>query len=186
MMLLLFADPKEAAPSLDLLRAKQCDEGYCFEGGRIVITGWGKQAGGVALRYGQGATIIYNLGFAATLHDDPLFSLHRVLSAHLIDNQGLTLNNAGKRLLSVDTPLHDSALRKQLSLRWDLIDMEGYSIAQAAEALNKPCQLWKIVSDTGEEGASATIRQHTETLSLLLAKKAKELVENNHLIYIPR
>jgi len=163
---------------------------YLFSQGRIVLTGMGTHAAQMAVAtHAMHGDLFWNLGFAATLNENqPLTTLvpiqtvdkHCMLPAVGLDPLShhclsTTLPSfaletaAGARLISSDYPIHNATLRQQLALKWDLVDMEGYGIAFAAQALAKKCQLWKIVSDFASPGGRELIRKNKPLFSEKLA-----------------
>lgn len=187
--LLLFATLEEAKSSLDSLQAKEIAPGvFHFSKGTLVISGWGSFAAhGATLRHGLDVTEIWNLGLAGSLHPDlELGSMHEISTVSKytfsppLDTTSKTivaktfpdfpLSLPGKRLLTSDFPLHDSALRKTLAERADLIDMEGYGVAHGAALLGKPVRFFKIVSDFSSENGRALLLKNREKYSLTLSK----------------
>ena len=64
----------------------------------------------------------------------------------------MSVHPKGKRLLSSDYPIWDDELRAQLGKTHDIVDMEGYGVAKAAEVLGIPCRIKKLISDLASSG----------------------------------
>lgn len=186
--LLLFASLLEAEATCRVLRAQEEHPGlYRFEGGAILITGWGVlNALSATLRFGPSFDLLWNLGFAGslgTLEPGTIVSIG-TLDRHIQfpettgeRSKGLakgltpTLRAEGEgRLLTVDFPLHDEALCQELSKQWDLVDMEGYAIAHAAKELGKPALFHKVVSDIAHPGGHQILHTHAATWSEQLSQ----------------
>lgn len=135
----------------------------------ILITGMGKVNAAVAvaaaLAAGPRPSEIINLGTAGALRPG-LAGTHVVgtVIQHDFDNETLlrltgelsapplTLGE-GPTLATGDSFIADEATRAQLARHADLVDMEGYAVAAAAQAAGVPVRLVKHVSD--EAGATA-------------------------------
>jgi len=118
----------------------------------------------------KGYDEIWNIGFAGALHKNlPFGSIHEIsfIGRHESD-RSFQIQAEGKKLITFDQPLHDPILRDQLSLTWDLVDMEGHAIAEIAKAENIPCRFIKIVSDNADDNTSTSIRENAPKLSLWL------------------
>lgn len=179
--LILFAHPAEASPTIELLRAEaisphlyQCDLGL------IAISGMGcLSAACTVTQYASQVDEVWNLGICGSLTDrmGPE-SFHWIGSASkYIPNRTSrldvhpTLGEGGARLLSSDTPIYDHSLRKELSQSFDLVDMEGYGVAMAAQRLGLPYKLGKIVSDTAEEGGWKELQQRLPKLAQMISER---------------
>ena len=115
-------------------------------------------------------THIWNLGLAGALN--PSYTIGQKIEIQSIAKENhplIQINKTGARLLTSDTPLHNANLKKALSPHYDLVDMEGYAIAKAAQKANIPCRMTKIISDFAEEGGSALIKQQLPALSIHMA-----------------
>lgn len=187
-ILLAFATLKEAAPSLELLGAAPSADTslYLFEGGGLLITGMGALAAAAAVsRYIQDFDSVWNLGVAGALSKTlllgemvevgstakwsgvlslPPHALSLFEAAHPI------LGKGNPRLLTSDYPIHYQELGKTLSQQADLLDMEGYGVAIAAEQANKTWRITKRISDLCSEGGAQLIQQE-------LPKAARELAD---------
>lgn len=166
---------------------------YLFDGGLIVIANIGIHSAQMAVsRYVHSFDEVWNLGFAGALKDDlPIGTLVEVnsigkfisfpknLDAHSQEIAAKTipffsLPSSGMRLISSDFPIYDREMRDTLSSDWDLVDMEGYGVAYASFAFNKPCRLWKIVSDFASPQGREMIRKNKEKLAEKIAFFLKE------------
>lgn len=167
---------------------------YRYEKGYIVLTSIGIHSAITTLaKYIHQIDEVWNIGFAGTLKEDtPLGTLVEIdqvgkytplpvnLDARSIEivenaipplflpNRNSKIKN-GARLISSDFPIHDQQLRQTLSHSWDLVDMEGYGIANLSLGLNKPCRLWKIVSDFASRGGRELIRKNRTYYSEMIA-----------------
>lgn len=203
-LLLIFAQLEEAKFALEYLEAKPIHHNfYSFAYGYIAISGLGMVAAILTLaKYIEGIDHIWNIGFAGSLTDSyPIGSLHRIGQVNKYNYLPLTLDahshklsqqlypeisfpNGGVSLITTDFPIHDAMLRRQLSTKADLVDMEGYGVAAGAFAFQKPCTLWKIVSDFASPSGRSLIIKHMNTLSELLAKEIShqlDAMRKNHL-----
>ncbi len=171
MKLLLFASFEEAEATLEFLRAeKEENDVWRYSEGWIVVSGWGcEKAHKTALTYGPRVDVIWNLGIAGALVDTlALGTMHRISQVGKSKSPSLDLKGT-KRLFTSDVPIHDSVSRQTLAKEWDLVDMEGYGVAQAARALEKECHLFKLVSDFAKK----------ETRELIL----KNMRKNSEVLY---
>lgn len=184
--LLVFATLKEAQPSLELLGLSPNSNRsfYLFEGGGVLITGMGAIAAATAVsHYIQDFDTVWNLGVAGALNKNlsvgemvevgsaAKWSGALSLSPHALSLFEATHPLLGKgtpRLITSDYPVHSQELGKTLSQQADLLDMEGYGVATAAERANKPWRLTKRISDFCSEDGSQLIQKE-------LPKAAKEL-----------
>lgn len=81
---------------------------------------------------------------------------------------------AGPVLASGDRFVSDEADRAQLALRADLVDMEGYAVAAAAQRAGVPVRLVKHVSDAAGDGADLTWQDSVDACARLLAAWARD------------
>lgn len=164
-ILIVFAHPLEAKLTISSTGAKQIDDHlYAFERGKILICGMGTLAAATqTLHHGRGMDEIVNLGIAGSLRDEievgqtyTIQTVDKYLSmdadAHTTrlakkSHPPMTVNTEGKKLLSSDYPIWDDELRGQLGKTHDIVDMEGYGVAKAAEVLGIPCRITKLISD---------------------------------------
>ncbi len=186
MLLVIFAHPNEAKESLLRFKAEPQEPGlYRFDRGYIAVTGMGCFAAlSSLLPIFPHIVEIWNLGFCGALKQDlPIGSLYPIaeVEKHLFlppldpvslqiaknNHPLISLPSNGKKLITTDCPIHDPSLKA--TLNGDLVDMEGYAIAYAAERFNKPCRLWKVVSDFASPHGRDSILRHSAELSHLLA-----------------
>lgn len=200
--LILFTTLIEAGPLVDALGAKpipgsnrpvwphnDCPHLFEFDGGLIALTDLGvHRAHSLTLLHGQSVDEIWNFGIAGALAPLSIGSLVSIQSISLynpapdfLDPMSLQMMQratpklqcqGSHSLLTSPFPLHDTALKKKLAKEWDLVDMEGYGMATAANFLNKPIYLWKAISDFAENGGRELLRKHIQALSEELAEKA--------------
>ncbi|MCP5469982.1 MAG: hypothetical protein H7A36_05705 [Chlamydiales bacterium] len=182
--LLIFATLVEAKATIEALNAFPAGDLYAFENGLIAICGIGiHQAQACTSRYAQECDEVWNLGFAGALSSLPM---HEIVSISkvgkyvpIIDldphSKEMMLNTlptfelgGSVPLISSDFPIHSKIHRPE---NFALVDMEGYGIAFAANALQKPLRMWKIVSDFASPEGIALIKKHKTQLSQLLAQK---------------
>ncbi|MDB6081656.1 MAG: putative purine nucleoside phosphorylase [Chlamydiia bacterium] len=169
--LITFATLKEADETLKLAQAQKISDFlFACEEGHILITGMGPQATKITLeRFIDRAERVINFGIAGALRNDiALHSFHPImLAAH--ESSTITFQKEGSRLLTLSAPLHDVTERDRLSQSFDLVDMEGHAIVDLAQQKNKPCLLFKLVSDHCSHTTSKEIRQRLPELSKKLA-----------------
>jgi nucleoside phosphorylase len=154
--LITIATEKEAHETLKSFDAQRLDPySFSFHGGKIVITGMGSSS--VAERlplYLEGVKNVINIGVAGALQPTRSpFSIHRIASAHNEEGKEISLTNDGLRLLSVEKPLYTSVEN------FDLVDMEGYTVAQVSLRNALSCTLYKVVSDYCNKNSSEDIRK---------------------------
>lgn len=190
--LIVFATEAEAAATLTLFQAKRDpnDPGlYQSDIGWIVIPGMGILAVAQAIcRYAHLAKEVWNLGVAGALHDH--FQLEQLVEIATVNRNplvpdyvcersqlfqtnvfpSLSLSPQGKHLVSGDYPIQDLPARLALAARFDMIDMEGYGVANAARYCNLPCHIWKVVSDWAKPGSMELIREKLAGASEIIAK----------------
>ncbi|MBN4067409.1 hypothetical protein JYU14_04930 [Simkania negevensis] len=190
--LFVFATIDEAAPTIQALQGKESIPGELWwcKRGKILVTGMGSvQAATQVIRHLNNSNQIINAGIAAALKPYQIGDIFTVgdigkqidlttlnTSSHQLVKKVfpiLTTQSAGARLLTIDFPLHNKALKQQLALQWDLVDMEGYGIATAAKAANVPLSIVKAVSDFAQEESKALIQQQIHTLAQQLAHYLK-------------
>ena len=187
--LLLFALHLEALPTLEALQAQlYSKDHYRFSGGHLVISGVGSYAAQLAVtRLAPQVEEIWNLGFAGAIDDQLQIGTVEeigIVKKHLplprLDATSLQITEAhlpqidlgGEVCLATsDFPIHDSNLQPQGA---HLVDMEGYGIAYAANALGKRCRMWKIVSDFASKGGREMIRREAKALAEKLAQRVMD------------
>jgi adenosylhomocysteine nucleosidase len=154
-VLVVSATPQEAA--------------YVPAGARVLITGIGKvpaaSAVARALAADAGISQVVNIGSAGALHDhlEGLHEISRVLNHDLsagvlrqlgVDpHEWLDLPASGLRLATGDLFVTDPVVRSGLAELSDLVDMEGYAVAWAAQQAGVPVRLVKHVSDRADEAS---------------------------------
>ena len=119
---------------------------------------------------------IWNIGFAGAIDKKlPFGSIYTVsiVGRHATEEH-LPIHKEGKRLITFDTPLHDTEVRDLLAHKWDLVDMEGHVIAEVAREQGIPCHLIKIVSDNADANTTASILDNAPKLSALLRRYIQE------------
>lgn len=143
----------------------------------VLVTGAGKVNAAVAL-----ATIlgehspsgVINLGTAGSLKDG-LTGIHVIsqVRQHDLDDRaihaltglhfGLPIDLAGDGpvLTTGDVFVDDPLVRARLAEQADLVDMEGYAVAKAAQAADVPVMLVKMVSD---QAGGEALRSWRETV----------------------
>lgn len=160
-LLIVFAHPMEAAPTIDLL-------GHEFEKGRIAITGMGRW------EYDPtGASEIWNFGLAGSLRDDLEVGKIYPIATATDGQQIVKIQDEGKQLFTSATPVWDLNRRQELGKTCDLVDMEGFGIAKRAPV---PCKLWKIVSDYAKPGQQADLKKRLTPLAEALALQIQQLI----------
>ncbi|MDH2415707.1 nucleosidase [Nocardioides sp. CER19] len=154
-LLVVSATPQEAA--------------YVPGGAAVLVTGIGKVPAAAAvaraLASDGGIDQVVNIGSAGALHDH-LEGLHEIgsvlnhdLSAGLLRQLGvdpqewLDLPADGLRLATGDLFVTDPVVRAGLAAVADLVDMEGYAVAWAAQQAGVPVRLVKHVSDRADEAS---------------------------------
>lgn len=163
-ILIVFAHPLEAAPTLDRLRAEPLsDQLYSFEQGKILITGMGPyQAGSQTAAHATDCDVIWNLGLAGALNPSlPVGSIHTVGKISREGYDPITLGE-GAHLLTSPTPVWGP-----IDSPCDLVDMEGHAIASATTL---PTYLWKIVSDHTETEGRPKLQARLPTLAAHLSE----------------
>lgn len=81
------------------------------------------------------------------------------------------------KLISVDTPVHDDRLSQALSTLADLVDMEGYGLAAAANKAKRSITCIKCVSDFGRARGHLLIKQHLSQCSQKLFEAAQNWLQ---------
>jgi 4-hydroxybenzoate polyprenyltransferase len=76
---------------------------------------------------------------------------------------------AEARLVTVDDGLFEAARRARLAAAADLVDMEGYGVAEICAKHGVPCHLVKGVTDLAIEGERATLQANLAEVSERLA-----------------
>jgi adenosylhomocysteine nucleosidase len=141
----------------------------------VLVTGIGKVNAAIALSTILGEfspSRIVNLGTAGALkeglsgtlvvgrvieHDFDDAALFELTGLHF--GEELDLGDHGPTLATGDLFVSDPGTRSQLAARADLVDMEGYAIARAAQTAGVPVTLVKQVSDSADDNAGKSWRQ---------------------------
>lgn len=188
MKLITFATVEEAQYTLEYFEARPISDGlYQYDLGMIAITGIGPFAAHiVATALSENVDEIINIGLAGSLNANlEVGTIHSVakLSKYLWHPKGhehakkslagslpaVTLKDSGLHLCTVDWPVVEEQLVDELRTTYDIVDMEGYSVAFAANALDKKCMVYKIISDHCSSDSSAQIRSLLGDLSRSIA-----------------
>ncbi len=164
-ILFVFADPREAEPTLTKLQATPCGDSLWRAGKHhIAVSGWGStRAAASVTRYKHLANQIWNFGLAGALN--PHLSIGTI--GQIASVEGISLQAEGWRLVSADQGVHGGALYEELAPHYDVVDMEGRGIVTAAG--NTPCHLWKIISDHAGPNAKREIAARLPQLAQQLA-----------------
>lgn len=191
-ILIMFATNGEAAAALTTLSAQPTDDQKLFEwtGGHVVLSGMGPLAACQAVtKYGPGHDELWNLGMCGSFSDrhkpgtiakvsnvemlpvTPYQLDSHAEALHKMLHPSLTLLADTKaRLATCPFPLRAASVLPAYRERFDLVDMEGYSIAWAAQQIHLPCHLWKVVSDRVEDTNPTCIQNKLSSCSHLLSK----------------
>ena len=141
----------------------------------VLVTGIGKVDAAIAVATVLGEhspKSVINLGTAGALRDGIVGThvIGRVVQ-HDLDSPALyaltglrfgepiELAGDGPTLATGDVFVADPDVRARLAEHADLVDMEGYSVARAAQAANVPVMLVKQVSDQAGEQAARSWRE---------------------------
>ena len=128
--------------------------------GKVNATGSTVQA---IIRYEP--TRIINFGTAGSLNKELKNGLYRVSRVHQRDMDcrpfgielGVTPYDAvaaiDMKCEGVTLGTGDSFVTSTPELLTDLVDMEGYAVAKAADRWNIPCEIYKFVSDFADDNA---------------------------------
>lgn len=189
--LIYFATQMEAQASLVQLDAKLLPTGeYSFSQGIILIGGVGiLQTMHAVSQHIHKVDEVWNLGVAGALHtryklgdcvqitevvrnalfppnlEDRSQRFHNTLFPRIV----LSQQPVGARLVTSDYPIHQQHLTQQLAAHADLVDMEGYGIAYLAQQWQKPCHMWKVISDFASPGGAELIKMQLNSASVQLA-----------------
>ncbi len=189
-LLIVFAMPAEAQSSIEKLQCTDIvpNRIYRFKQGWIVISGMGCLAASSAVSsFGRDIDEIWNFGAAGSLN--PNLALGHVAEISVIIKNpilpdqidihssnlharlfpSIKTNQKGLALISSDYPIHHPELNQRLCQHADLVDMEGYGIAFAAQQLNLPLRMWKNVSDFANPQGPRLIEDRLKEISQALA-----------------
>ncbi len=197
MILLVFATLIEANGTIQALEAVEIAPSvYKWSKGVLVIAGIGCIAAATAvILHSKEAHQVINIGIAGALNPHLILgktyqvskvSKHTLLPSDTLPTtlelvQGvfpfhhLSDREDGVHLISSDYPIYDSTSRQLLS-SYDLVDMEGYGVSSACRLLNKPCTLFKKVSDFSRKNDSLLIKKHLSRHSALIGKEIIDLM----------
>ncbi len=185
--LFVFATFREAKKTLEFFNAKPVsDHLYQSDIGNILICGVGLFEPLFRLHQIECSSIT-NLGCAGGLCNTlKLFDLvevskvslflpddlhHEEIKTTLEYTPPLPIQEKGKYLATSTYPIKTSQL-KQRAKKYDLVDMEGYSIAYFANKHDIPCKMLKVISDFSDEGS--VIKERLEQVSLVLCEFLKK------------
>ncbi|MEE2031193.1 nucleosidase [Rhodococcus chondri] len=152
----------------------------------VLVTGIGKVTAAVAVtaalaRYPEDTRpLVVNIGTAGALHRHhgglyvPSTVINHDISSEVLRSLGhpvrdvLSLDDGdGSVLATGDAFVSDAEVRDALSARADLVDMEGFAIAYAADRMGARCRLVKHVSDHADESAMDWPKQLDESARIL-------------------
>ena len=154
-----------------VVSATRAEAAHVPPGVPVIITGIGKTAAATVvtralLESDREDLVVLNIGTAGALRPgrEGLFLPGRVtnhdISADALRSLGydprdeLVLAGGDDTVLaSGDTFVTDPLVRDRLAATADLVDMEGYAVTFACQALGVPVRLIKHVSDSADEGA---------------------------------
>ncbi|MEN6331866.1 MAG: hypothetical protein ABFD57_07760 [Smithella sp.] len=177
---LVMATMLEAAPFLTDLRPEEGETGpfpvFANDRLRVIISGVGKAHAAMACsyliqRFDPG--VLCNLGAAGAT--DGRFALGECLQIERIiepDRPDLDTGQPHEQtpdilegfssvtLATQDKPVREASERGKIAGLAQLVDMEGASIGQTCRRFNKPCYVFKFVSDTPAHGQRSDIRNN--------------------------
>jgi adenosylhomocysteine nucleosidase len=199
--LIYFAHPLEAQATIMQTRAVALQDdkkAYQFGHGLILVGGMGILATMHVLgRYIHQVDEVWNLGIVGALQ--PHYQLGDCVQISQVQRSvlfpqdlaeysqqfhntlfpaiALTVNNENKgaRLVTCDYPIHQQHLAHQLARHADVVDMEGYGVAYIAQQWQRPCRMWKVISDFASAGGPELIKAQLRSASLQLATIVQEL-----------
>lgn len=158
----------------------------------VLLTGMGKVNAATALATvlasGPHPAEVINLGTAGALRPglDGRIHLIGTVLQHDLDTRvlrqltgqsfggPLTLAADGAVLATGDLFVSDPAARDRLAAAAELVDMEGYAVAVAAQRAGVPVRLVKYVSDEAGEGAAKAWRDSVDDCAVRLAAWVRE------------
>lgn len=187
----IYATRREAQPLIKLLKAKRVSTDSAFEvfrpccGARgifIVISGMGAEAAGNACRYAVetlGAARIVNAGVAGSLSGAALPG--EICVAGYVGNEqmeGLSVKSRSGfadhlrviRLVTVGEPVFGGERRTVLSASYDLVDMEGYAVAEECARTGVEVVFVKGVTDMADEEGRQALHKRIDEVSLDIAE----------------
>ena len=169
---ILFATEMEAKPFLDR---------GAPDGTVTVISGMGLDVARAAtekLIQEHGCSLVINAGVCGALNDSlERGSVHRVASVVSEDLNVIPLQDDGLRLVSVENPVFQPDRKEPLLAHADLVDMEGYAVAEVCKAQGVRCRMIKGVTDFGDDNGKADIRTHIDVVSESVAEVVRSAVD---------
>jgi len=189
---LILATRREAGPLLEKLAAERIAdrpfEVYRFapeagrDGGVIVLSGIGKQRAAAATAHlisARGASRVINVGvcgaLSASLEPGAMVRIAAVLDGDA-EGEPLPCEHSawGKltaaRLASVDEAVFGGARRAELARRADVVDMEGWGVAEACRRLGAAFCAVKGVTDQADGGGRERLLENIDAVSADLAE----------------
>jgi hypothetical protein len=155
------------------------NELYSSDFGSIVITSMGSLNAAIKVsKHLKENQEVWNFGACGALNDFEIFSVVPIKAVSkgiqmpiTIDEHSksfyhslfkeITLQERGKSCLTSDFPIHDEDLKNQLKICHDVVDMEAYGIAMAAEKV----KIWKCVSDFASKNGQKLIIENLHQVS---------------------
>ena len=182
----LFATMDEARPLLDKGHAERIGTEpfvvYRFNGHAVVIiSGMGMAAARRACRElieKQAVREVINAGVCGALVGGigrgRIFTISAVVDGTPPDRARSLRPNAApglepRTLVTVQEPVFDPERRQALANAGELVDMEGFAVADLCRELGIPCCLIKGVTDFGDRDGKADIRKHLDSVSAEVA-----------------
>ena len=153
----------------------------------VLLTGIGKVAAAVTVAAAlvvRRPSRVLNVGTAGALREG-LTGTHRIgrVIEHDLDHEALSALIGepviGEIVLDVTSPIvlatgdtfvQDQTIRSDLAVRAHLVDMEGFAVARACEAVGVPCTLVKVVSDDASASASRTWVEEVDATARVIAE----------------
>ncbi|MEI7900146.1 MAG: UbiA-like polyprenyltransferase [bacterium] len=178
----LFATAEEARPLLDRGHAERISEVpfvvYRFSGhARVMISGMGMASAREACRAlveRHAVREVINAGVCGALADGidrgRVFTVSSVVDGaqperacflHPDHAPGLER----RTLVTVQAPVFDPDQRTVMAKAGELVDMEGFAVADVCRERHIPCCLIKGVTDYGDRNGKMDIRQHLDAVS---------------------
>ena len=186
MIAVVFATQKEAAPFIERTNAQRINThlpvkaifktpDQCL----VAVTGMGRDQAAKSIRAMLNAfdlNRVVNAGLCGalsdSLHPGDVYTVNTVQDGDAsaaplapLPWQGLS----SKRLITVAKPVHGGERRASLATNADLVDMEGWEIAQACVQHGVRYTMIKGVSDHACKNASADIMTHIQSVSQHIA-----------------
>ena len=128
----------------------------------------------------QGCTTIINAGVCGALHDG--LERGKVYRISSVNTDGasrcIAVEKEGMRLVSVEKPVFEPERKESLSECADLVDMEGYAVAQVCAEHGVPCVMIKGITDFGDGNGKTDIKKHINPVSENVAEEIFQCLEN--------